>query len=440
MLYRLLKFIIGVGIRLYYKEIKVINRSHLSEGKNGPLIIIANHPNTLMDAWVIGMICKQPIHFMAKATLFDSKLKLRLLRSLKMIPINRKGEGITSGVDNNDSLSECYKVLSAGKTLVIFPEGTSYKEKVLRELKTGTARIALETEKINGGELDLKVVAIGINYSEPEKFRSSILIDVDQPRNVMDHYEMYLTEKKKAVKRLTNQFRERLEKVLVTTETKDEEELLDEIFKVMNTKYIQADEKGVQRQVKEQKVIKNKLDELKLVQPWRIDEIRNSIITMNWKLDKMHIRADFLDRKFRSTLFFRQILTSLIFIVVALPLAVFGLIHNILQYLFTDWLVPKISTDIEYYAPLAILVGFVTYPLTYAAFIYFSITLLDFSFLMSLGYFILMPLTGIFTYWFFKYLKHISYKWRYMLLMVDQKDTLKELQAEKKKIRALLFD
>lgn len=439
MLYRLLKFIIGVGIRLYYKEIRVNNRENLSNGKK-PMIIIANHPNTLMDAWVIGMVCSQPIYYMAKATLFDSRFKLKLLRSLKMIPINRRGEGKIDGVDNQDSLSECYKVLSEGKTLVIFPEGTSYKEKVLRELKTGTARIALETEKLNGGKLNLQVVAVGINYTQPEKFRSNILIDIDEPRGVLDHYELYLTNKKKAVKNLTDQFRERLEKVLVITETKDEEELLDDIYKVLNTKYIHSDDKGVQRQVNELKDIKNKLDELKLIQPWRIDEIKKSIKSMEWKLEKMRIKADFLDRKFRSRLFMRQTLTSLIFILVALPLAVFGLIHNYLQYLFTDWFVPKLSKDIEYYAPLAILVGIVLYPLSYTGFALIAHYLFGFSWWLILGYVVLMPLTGIFTYWFFKYLKHISYKWRYMLLMVDRKETLHELQDEKKKVRELLFD
>src|SRR5690554_3203006 len=439
MLYRILKFIIGVGIRLYYKEIRVNNKENLSNRKK-PMIIIANHPNTLMDAWVIGMICNQPIYYMAKATLFDSKFKLKLLRSLKMIPINRRGEGVTDGVDNNDSLSECYKVLSEGKTLVIFPEGTSYKEKVLRELKTGTARIALETERLNNGKLDLQVVAVGINYSQPEKFRSNILIDIDQPRGVMDHYELFLSEKRKAVRSLTNQFRDKLEKVLVTTETKDEEKLLDDIYKVLNTRYVPSDEKGVQRQVSELKGIKNKLDELKLVQPWRIDELKQRIKSMDWKLEKMKIRADFLDRKFRSRLFLRQIFTSVVFILVALPLAIFGLIHNYLQYIFTDWLVPKLSSDIEFYAPLAILVGILLYPLSYIGFGFLAHYLLDLKWGLMLIYVLLMPLTGMFAYWFFKYLKHISYKWRYMFLMVDKRDALHELQDEKKRVQELLFD
>ena len=64
MVYRILKFLIGIGIRLYYKEIKINEKKYLNT--DGPLIIIANHPNTLMDAWVMGMISKKPIYYMAR--------------------------------------------------------------------------------------------------------------------------------------------------------------------------------------------------------------------------------------------------------------------------------------------------------------------------------------------------------------------------------------
>lgn len=440
MVYRILKFLIGIGIRLYYGEIRVKNKQNLPQ--DGPLIVILNHPNTLMDAWVVGMICKQPIYYMAKATLFDSKFKLKLLRGLNMIPINRQGEGKIKGVDNDDSLSECYKVLSEGKTLLIFPEGTSYKERVLRKLKTGTARIALETERRNEGKLGLKVVAIGLNYSAQEKFRSNILIDIDKPRGVTDYLEEYKEDSISASRKLTAQFRTRLENVLLTTETTEEEELVESIYKVINSKYVKAKDrkKGVQGEVTQMKEIKNRIDEIKILQPWIIEEIKIKIKSINWKLEKMHIRADFLDRKFRSAMFFRQLFSSVIFILIALPIAFFGIIHNIIQYLLSDWIIPKLSTDVEYYAPLAVLLGLIIYPLSYTGFLLLGHYLLDLRFFGLMIYLFLMPLTGLFAYWFFKYLRHISYKWQYMLLMVDRKDTVNDLQQEKARLKKLIFD
>lgn len=438
MLYRLLKFVIGIGIRLYYKEIRIKNKKYL-KSSGEPIIIVANHPNTLMDAWVIGVACNQPIYYMAKATLFDSSFKLKLLRSLNLIPINRQGEGTIKGVDNQDSLSECYKILAEGKTLVIFPEGTSYKERVLRKLKTGTARIALETEQLNDWKLNLKIIAVGLNYSQQERFRSDILIDIDKPRYVHEYKEEYEKDKRAASQRLTSSIRKRLENVLVTVESQDEELLVEQIYRVLNTKY-EGGGKGVNKEVREMKDIIHRLDEIKILQPWLLEEIKIKIKSINWKLNKMYIRTDFLDRKFRSTAFFRQMIISILFVLLALPAAIFGMIHNLFQYLFSDWLVPKISTDIEYYAPLAILVGTVLYPLVYTGFAIGAYHLFDFKWYTLIIYILLMPLAGIFAYWFTKYLRKISYQWQYMLLLVDRKQTLKDLQQEKKRLRTLLFD
>jgi len=439
MLYRLLKFLIGIGIRLYYKEIRITNKKYLNT-KN-PLIIISNHPNTLMDAWVVGMICNQPIYYMAKATLFDSSWKLKLFRSLNMIPINRKGEGITKGVDNDFSLEECYHILEERKTLLIFPEGTSYKERVLRKLKTGTARIALETESRNKGKLGLKVIAIGLNYSQPEKFRSRILINVDAPESISPYLDEYHKNGHETAQKLTTQFRKRLEKVLFTTETKEDEETLNLIYNFINSKYQPKKEKGVSAEVVTMREIKDRLDELKIVQPWLLNEIELKIRSMNWKLEKMKIRSDLLDRKFRSRLFFRQLITSVFFIVLAFPLFIFGLIHHIGQFKLTDFIIPKLSKDIEYYAPFAVFIGVFLYPFSYLLFIWgIGYQLLRLPWYGLLGYMILLPLSGLFAYWFIRYLTHISFKWQYMFLMVDRKEALEELKKEKIVLRKMIFE
>ncbi|PWL27779.1 MAG: hypothetical protein DCO96_10775 [Fluviicola sp. XM-24bin1] len=113
MLYRLLKIIVGVGIRLFYRQVRVIGREHLET--RGPKIILANHPNTLMDAWMIGHICNQRIYYMAKGTFFNAALKRWALGSLGMIPVNRMVDSKTDGVSNADSFEACYKLLEEGK-------------------------------------------------------------------------------------------------------------------------------------------------------------------------------------------------------------------------------------------------------------------------------------------------------------------------------------
>ena len=438
MLYRLLKMIVGIGIRFYYKEVKILNRTSLSN--NGPLIIIANHPNTLMDAMMIGYATKQPIYYMAKGTLFNSKFKLWLLRNLNMIPINRRGEGATNGVSNQDSFEACYRVLEEGKTLVIFPEGTSFLERHLRELKSGTARIALEVEKRNQGKLNLKVGPLGLNYLKAEKFRSSVLINIGQQLEVLDHLEAYIKDQGKTAKKLTEKFRVNLERVLVNSYSKEQELLVDDLAEILSSKYIKSEGKGVEADISFLKEIRNKIEEIQLTTPYKIAEIQLLLQNIQWRLRKLDVRADFLDRRFRSIMFLRQILMSVFFLIVGMPIYVFGLWHNLIQFKLTDVLVPKITKDLEYYAPIAVLLGLIMYPLFYTLFYFIGTHYFEFPIYLKVIYLLSMPLSGLYAFSFSRYLDHISYKWKYIFLMINDEKAMLELKQKRDLLRSMIFN
>lgn len=438
MLYQFLKLIVGIGIRFYYKEVRVLNRKSLTH--DGPMIIIANHPNTLMDAMMIGYACKQPIHYMAKGTLFNSKLKLWLLKNLNMIPINRQGESTTKGVSNQASFEACYRVLEEGKTLVVFPEGTSFLERHLRELKSGTARIALEVERRNKGELNLRVVPLGLNYLKAEKFRSSVLINVGQQISVTEYLAAFKMDAGKTAKKLTEKFRINLERVLVNSDSKEQETIVDQLTEILSSKYIKMDEKGVVGEIQFLKEIRNKVEEIQITQPWKIAEMQLLIQNIQWRLRKLDIRADFLDRRFRSRMFFRQIFLSIVILIIGLPIFIFGLIHNLIQFKVTDFLVPKITKDIEYFAPIAVLLGLFLYPIFYSLFLIAGSHFIELGYIGKIVYFFSMPLTGLFAYAFNRYLQHISYKWKYIFMMINDKKAMLELQDKRNELRKMIFE
>jgi len=437
MLYRLLKIFVGIGIRFYYKEVKVLNKTSLAS--NGPMIFISNHPNTLMDAMIIGYITRQPVYFMAKGTLFNSKLKLWLLRSLKMIPINRQGEGAVKGVSNQSSFEECYQLLEKKQTLVIFPEGTSFLERRLRELKTGTARIALEVEKRNKGKLNVKVVPLGLNYLKAEKFRSSVLINVGKQLEVKDFLEEYKLNAGKAAKQLTERFRLNLENVLINSSDKEQEILVDDLAELLSSRYLYKRKKGVEHDVRFYKEIRDKVKDIQLEAPEKIPEIQLLVQNIQWRLRKLDVKADFLDRKFRSFMFVRQLVFSVFFLIVGLPLFMFGTWHNLIQFKITDYIVPKITKDIEYYAPIAVLLGMLLYPLAYFFYFLLISNLFEMNLIQKVVYIALMPLSGLYAYSFNKYLKHISFKWRYLLLMFSDKEAVVELKLKRNEVRELIF-
>lgn len=434
MVYRFLKLFVGLGIRFYYKEVKVKNKRNLKV--EGPQIIIANHPNTLMDAMIIGYICKQPVHYMAKSTLFDSTMKMKLLRSLNMIPINRVGEKRTQGVSNQDSFLACYEILEKGKTLVIFPEGTSFQERYLRELKTGAARIAIETENRSHNQLGLRIIPIGLNYSQAEKFRSSVFVNVGQSISVKEFANIKDENTSIAAKKLTEQLRIRLEQVLVNSSNKDEEKLVDRLSIILRSRYTKEGSENVENEMIFLRKIRDKLDEYRVTEAWKIEEIKRHVDSIDWETKKWNIRVDFLDRRFRSKLFFRQLFFSILFLFFGLPLVFHGITHNFVQYKLTDLIIPKLTNDIEYYAPLAVLLGLILYPLFYIGFIEFVNIYYPLTFWKWLIYLLSMPIGGLFTFFFFRYLKHIGYKWKYIFLMMRQKEVMLSLKGKRENLRS----
>jgi 1-acyl-sn-glycerol-3-phosphate acyltransferase len=435
MLYRILKLIVGLGIRLYYRETKVKNAHFLKH--DGPMIIIANHPNTLMDAWLVGNVCQQPIYYMAKGTFFSSPLKRRILQSLNMIPINRKVDGKIKGISNEDSFAACYKILEEGKTLVIFPEGSSFPERQLRELKSGTARIALEAENRNNGKLNLKVVPMGLFYSEAEKFRSSVLVSVEQGLFVTDYLDAYRENASLAAKKLTEKFRIHLERVLVTTESPEQEKLLEDTFHIL---WGIERERDVEHEVSFMKRIKDRMEEIQLVQPYLFEEIQQLVTTIQWQSKKLEIHADFIHRRFRSRLYQMQLTLSILFLFLGLPIFIFGLAHNFIQYKFTDFLVQRMTKYVEYYAALGVLIGFVLYPFVYTLFLLGFNHLFEPVLWLKIVYFISMPVSGILAHTFARYLRRTGSKWKYIFLIMNQKDALKELQAVQLQLKKLIFD
>ncbi len=433
MLYRILKLVVGLGIRLYYREVHVKGRKNIPT--DAPIILIANHPNTLMDAWMIGHVCPRPIHFMAKGTLFKGKLKMKLLRSLNMIPINRIGEGRTSGVSNQDSFNACYEILEEGKTLVIFPEGTSFQERHLRELKSGTARIALEAENRNDGKLGIQVVPIGLNYSQAEKFRSRVLVEIGEPLSAQDFLKDYQTNSSNGARKMTEQFRIRLEGLLVNSNTKEEQELIDRIAGILQSRYTKEGQEDVESEMNLLKKIRDRLDDFKVTEAWKGEEIRHLVEAIEWESNKLDIQADFLDRRFRSTMFLRQVIFSVLFLLLAVPIFLFGMVHNFLQFKLIDKLIPKLTKDIEYYAPLAVLLGLIMYPLVYGLLVHFVGNAFHLTFWQKAIYFTAMPLTGLFAYFFNRYLSHIGYKWKYIFLMIRQKEVVLSLKEKREKLR-----
>ena len=105
---------------------------------SGPVILAGNHPSYL-DPLLIALPIKRVIRFMAWDALFKVPGLGRLIRALGAFPVDiRRGKG-------DAAYREAVRVLESGDGLGIFPEGQRSEAGPMGELRSGVARLAIET-------------------------------------------------------------------------------------------------------------------------------------------------------------------------------------------------------------------------------------------------------------------------------------------------------
>ena len=147
--------------------------------KTGPVLFVANHPNSLVDPVLVTAAADRPVRFLAKAPLFEEGLVGPLVRATGSIPVYRRQDD-PDLVDRNVSVFEAvHSALASGAAVGIFPEGLSHSEPGLARLRTGAARIALGAADRAG--TIVPIVPVGIVLRQKDRFRSSALVLVGPP-------------------------------------------------------------------------------------------------------------------------------------------------------------------------------------------------------------------------------------------------------------------
>ncbi len=211
--------------RVYYRRIEVIGREKIPV--SGPVLLCANHPNSLMDAVILGLVARRPVHFLAKAPLFDVPLFGSVLRALGMLPAYRGQDDRSQVSANMQTLADAAGWLARGDGVGIFPEGKSHDAARVEQVRTGAARIAMQAAQ--GGCRGLLVAPVGINYERKERFRSVIWVCVGDPMDADAWLAQHGGEERRAMRTMTGELDRRLKAVAVHIEAAKWEPFLEDL-------------------------------------------------------------------------------------------------------------------------------------------------------------------------------------------------------------------
>jgi glycerol-3-phosphate O-acyltransferase/dihydroxyacetone phosphate acyltransferase len=174
-LYPALPAISHLACRVYYR----LTVGGARVAPDGPVLLVANHTNSLMDAPLMVVAAQRKVRFMAKYTLFTHPGISWLVKAVGSVPVYRQQDDRTLVSQNFDSFRDVSSALAEGYAVGIFPEGVSHSASRLQPLKTGAARIALGAALKIGRAFP--VVPMGLVFRDRRTFRSSAHVVVGDP-------------------------------------------------------------------------------------------------------------------------------------------------------------------------------------------------------------------------------------------------------------------
>lgn len=148
----------------------------------GPLIIASNHLS-FSDSIFMPLVVPRKVTFLAKSEYFTSPGPKGLLKKLTFIALGQVPVDRSGGRRSEAAIITGLQVLSEGKCLGIYPEGTRSPDGRLYKGRTGIARLAIEsgapvvpvamfnTEKIQPtGKVIPNIQRVGMTFGEPMYF------------------------------------------------------------------------------------------------------------------------------------------------------------------------------------------------------------------------------------------------------------------------------
>ncbi|UCC84992.1 MAG: 1-acyl-sn-glycerol-3-phosphate acyltransferase [Gemmatimonadota bacterium] len=293
----------------------------------GPILIIANHPNSVMDGLVVLKIAGRSVRPLARAPLFEQPLFGHVLRGMKALPVYRPQDFPGETWKNDETFEAAVRALKLHEAVLIFPEGLSHSEARIARMKTGAARLAFEAEEAAAWKLGLRIVPVGLTYHRKHAVRGRVAAAVGRPVEVAGWREMRQRDEWGAVESLTAAMREALEQVTLNLPTREDRILIE------SAEALYAAEKGLEKPRTRQPLaprlprlqqFAQALAWLHVVDPERYQHLTSSVRTYRQRLASLGVGEGELPERFTAWSVIRYTLTHFFVLLVGLPVAALG--------------------------------------------------------------------------------------------------------------------
>ncbi|WP_119394103.1 1-acyl-sn-glycerol-3-phosphate acyltransferase [Salinibius halmophilus] len=366
-LYRFIRLLLRAITRLYFLHIDAKFADRVPT--TGPVILAANHPSSILDSVLLSTQLDRPVNYLAKSELFRSRILSRVYQQLGAIAIERgRGEAAIA-----QAFAKVIERLEAGKCVGIFPEGRNSPSLQIANLRSGTARLALEAEAKNDFSLGLVIVPVGINFESRELFMSSALLRFGRSVRVAAFKDEYKKAPDQAIAALTGT----IEKELRRQANHIEDLRLSHLINDLGSLYYEAIEAKASKlpgppATRWQRLLRKfttwfrptpvSVDELSdvfegkarlnqtlsrasIAEPMAVELLRNRVERYTAHLRQVNLKVDF-QQSFKQPVRERLLLLKMTVYTLAMaPFAAYGALHNFLPWFTTRFLARRFKDE-----------------------------------------------------------------------------------------------
>ena len=361
-MYHALAWLAGTAVDLFYRR-RVIAGAVPAEG---PVLLVANHPNGIIDAVLVATATKRPVRMLAKAPLFSMPGLSVVVRGAGALPVYRAKDGADTA-QNASTFAAVEEALLHNSAVLIFPEGISHDEPQLQPLKTGAARMALMA--LARGARDLRVVPVGLSYRDKPRFRSDAVVVIGEPIAVSAFappaaapaaaVPAAAAAEPAAVRALTNAIDEALRAVTVNLERWEELPLLE----LVDSMWRQSDEEHARR-------VQNLAEGVRVARAGRpgvVDDLARRLSAFSERLRRLGLGVrdleDSLHAQTRPLAVARFFVRNALALLFAFPLAVAGAVFWFIPFWTVHGIYRWKNPKKDLAATVKVLAGLVIFPL-----------------------------------------------------------------------------
>ena len=336
-------------LRVFFRSVEVTGAARIPRGM--PLLIVANHVNSVVDPLLLLAFVDGRARMLAKSTLWSHPVMGPLLVLAGALPVYRRQDAGADVAKNFTTFARCHETLARGGSVALFPEGTSHNQPGRLPLKTGAARIALETGARHGAT-GLCILPVGLVYEAKDRFRSRVLVNIGEPIDPATEARRYETGARAAVRALTERLARSLEAVTTSYSSWEEARLLELAAAVAGASSL------AERFVRSRAFLAS-YRELAARAPERVASITASLAQYEGHLRGLRIRDEDVAESVTRARAWRDLAWHL-------PLGALGALLNYLPYRATGWVTRRFARTPDEPATYMVLAALLFFPAGWA--------------------------------------------------------------------------